>query len=212
MTLLLIDTAFDCCQAALWRDGQLIAHEQRVGEARHDVALAPLVADLLQQQSLTIKDITAIGVTTGPGRFTSLRVGIAYARALALPYRTKLYGVMTGDVLRSVTNQASDTAYLVAVKRGEIFAQTATQDEPVHMPLTDLPAWLAAQGSKDVLALGAGITPDWQDAIPPQMNPRFLSIMPMEAIAQCVIDLMAKYPEGQAVIRPFYGTSTGVAA
>jgi tRNA threonylcarbamoyl adenosine modification protein YeaZ len=210
MTLLLIDTAFDCCQAALWRDGQLIAHEQRVGEARHDVALAPLVASILQQQSLTIADISAIGVTTGPGRFTSLRVGISYARALALPYRTPLYGVMTGDVLRVVAGNAADTAYLVAVKRGEIFAQTETQTEPVNMNLADLPEWLAEQGSTRVLALGAGITTEWQDAIPSILDPQILSIMPMDAIAQCVTGLMATYPQGQTVIRPFYGTSTGV--
>lgn len=205
MTLLLIDTAFDCCQVGLWRDGHLIAQQSMQGEARHDVVLAPLVADLLQQNDLTVKDLSGVAAVTGPGRFTSLRVGIAYARALVLPYQTPIVGVATGEILNRIVTTANP-AWLVMVKRGEVFAQTPMIAEPQMVPLEAVAGWLAEQGIDHVTVIGAGVPTVWDDALPPSMARTILTTLPLEALGAVAQDGMDKPP---VPVRPFYGLSTG---
>ncbi|HEY0905643.1 MAG TPA: tRNA (adenosine(37)-N6)-threonylcarbamoyltransferase complex dimerization subunit type 1 TsaB [Methylophilus sp.] len=216
MTFLLLATAFDCCQVALWRDDTLISDISLVGEARHDVALAPLVANLLKDQNLSVKDLSGIAVVTGPGRFTSLRVGISFARALVLPYRTTLYGIPTGlvlqDYIRAEHAGWQNPAWLVAVKRGEIFVQNAAMPQPVAIPLEELAGWLQTYNIDGVVAIGAGITPEWQDQIPSGLCPVYLQELPLHHLGQAAGMVAVTQPAEQMVVRPFYGTSTGVAA
>jgi tRNA threonylcarbamoyladenosine biosynthesis protein TsaB len=208
--LLLIDTAFDLCQVGLWDDNQLIARISAPGEARHDVILAPLVDRLLQKNNTKIADLSGIAVMTGPGRFTSLRVGIAFARALILPHPLSLYGVTTSAVLLAHSQTIHATwqkpAVLMAVKRGEIFVQTNKDSDPLSLLLADLPARL--DGCDGVIAIGAGIPSDWQDALPETLPRTILTHLPLEAIGVSATAL-ATASSGHHVVRPFYGTSTG---
>ena len=125
MLSFIIDTAFETCQIALARDGIIIAQERATSGGRHDHVLATMTEKLFSAEHVTAADIHLIIVTTGPGRFTGLRVGIAFARGLALVHDTKLVGVRTTDaILRDMTAyqpKETNTAVLVAVKRGETF-------------------------------------------------------------------------------------------
>lgn len=65
-------------------DGSRVVGEIRIKASKnHSVILAPMVADLLKFCNLTLKDIEGIGVNTGPGSFTGIRIGISLAAALA---------------------------------------------------------------------------------------------------------------------------------
>lgn len=56
--------------------------KEKIGKQKAQVVL-PLIDQLLKKHNLTLQDIHAIEVNTGPGSFTGLRVGIAIANALA---------------------------------------------------------------------------------------------------------------------------------
>lgn len=56
--------------------------QQEIGLQKAQVVL-PLIDQLLKKHNLTLQDIRAIEINTGPGSFTGLRVGIAIANALA---------------------------------------------------------------------------------------------------------------------------------
>lgn len=58
-----------------------------------DVHLPALVQALLDQAGITFKDVSRIGVCIGPGSFTGLRIGVAYARGLALALSRPCVGV-----------------------------------------------------------------------------------------------------------------------
>ncbi|MFN0149843.1 MAG: tRNA (adenosine(37)-N6)-threonylcarbamoyltransferase complex dimerization subunit type 1 TsaB [bacterium] len=66
-------------------DGARIIGEREI-DARnaHCEALFPLLVELLEQSGRDVSEISLIGVTAGPGRFTSLRIGLATAQGLAL--------------------------------------------------------------------------------------------------------------------------------
>ena len=99
MTLLAIDTSGAVSAALVAPDGteisSVIIHEQR----RHAEQLAPLIADLLAQNGLTSKDITAVAVGTGPAPFTGLRVGLVSAETFAFGRGIATYGVSSLDAL-----------------------------------------------------------------------------------------------------------------
>jgi tRNA threonylcarbamoyladenosine biosynthesis protein TsaB len=65
----------------------------------HTQELAPALAELLRRVGIKINAVDALGVALGPGSFTSLRVGLAFAKGLALARRLPLVGIPTLDVV-----------------------------------------------------------------------------------------------------------------
>ncbi len=97
--LLAIDTSTAQIGLALYNGAQVIAEYAWRSGHRHTTELAPAVADLLSRCALTMKDVNALGVAIGPGSFTSLRVGLAFVKGLALSRNIPLIGIPTLDIL-----------------------------------------------------------------------------------------------------------------
>src|SRR5690606_15541095 len=97
--ILLLDTAFETCRIGLVKDGAIVARQETPSGGAHDRVLAGMVAALFSEQNIAAKDLTQIYVTTGPGRFTGLRVGIAFARGLSLVHKIPLVGINTMDAI-----------------------------------------------------------------------------------------------------------------
>jgi tRNA threonylcarbamoyladenosine biosynthesis protein TsaB len=97
MRVLAIDTALAACSAAVLdtEHGGIVASESLPMVRGHAEALLPLVQRVMQAAGLTFPDIDRIAVTTGPGSFTGLRVGIAAARGIALAADKPAVGVST---------------------------------------------------------------------------------------------------------------------
>jgi tRNA threonylcarbamoyladenosine biosynthesis protein TsaB len=102
MRVLAIDTALAACSAAVLDTAQGHAHgsgllaRESVPMARgHAEALMPLVARVVKSSGVAFSDLERIVVTTGPGSFTGLRVGIAAARGLGLATSIPVVGVTT---------------------------------------------------------------------------------------------------------------------
>lgn len=97
MLILAIDTALDACAAAVLdtEAGDLIARESLPMKRGHAEALMPLIARVMQAANLSFTTLDRIAVTTGPGSFTGLRVGISAARGLALAAAKPAVGLTT---------------------------------------------------------------------------------------------------------------------
>ncbi len=96
--LLAIDTSTAQLGLALYDGAQVTAEMTWTSRARHTEELAPALAGLLTRCGKTMNDVHALGVAIGPGSFTSLRVGLAFAKGLALARRIPLVGIPTLDV------------------------------------------------------------------------------------------------------------------
>ena len=97
MIVLAIDTALDYCAAAVLDAGTrtMIAHETLEMKRGHAEALMPLIARVMKASGLRYLDLDRVAVTTGPGSFTGLRVGISAARGIGLAANKPVIGLTT---------------------------------------------------------------------------------------------------------------------
>lgn len=100
MTILLaLDTSTRQMGLALYDGTQVLSEMMWVSQFHHTTQLAPAVARMLDIAGYAMEDIEVLGVATGPGSFTSLRVGMAFAKGIALAQRIPLLGIPTLDAL-----------------------------------------------------------------------------------------------------------------
>jgi tRNA threonylcarbamoyladenosine biosynthesis protein TsaB len=97
MLILAIDTALDACAAGVLDTGagKLIAQESQAMKRGHAEALMPLIARVIKQSGIAFAGLDRIAVTTGPGSFTGLRVGLSAARGIGLAANKPVVGLTT---------------------------------------------------------------------------------------------------------------------
>ncbi len=117
--LLAVDTSTAQLGLALYDGAVVIAELTWTSRARHTVELAPALSGLLDRTGISIKDLAALGVAIGPGSFTSLRVGLAFVKGLALARHLPVIGVPTLDtVAASMPVQDIPLAAVLQAGRG----------------------------------------------------------------------------------------------
>ena len=125
MLVLAFDTATDVATSALLRDGDVLG--ERASIAR---TLLEDLDTLLRDADAEPVDLDALVVGTGPGSFTSTRIGLAIARGLALALDVPAAGVSTLDALAS----ARDDAFpVIDARRREVFVLGPRAVEPDDM-------------------------------------------------------------------------------
>lgn len=132
--VLAIDTAMDRCAAALFDPTSDIALV-RVESCLHGHAarLVPMVEGLIREANTSYDQIGLIAVTTGPGSFTGIRVGLSCARGLALALDVPVRGFGTLETLARQAREEEDLAgppllVLVETRRENFFARTFSPD------------------------------------------------------------------------------------
>src|SRR5260221_2058189 len=96
MRVLAIDTALEACSAAVLDTDSGIAASETLAMTRgHAEAVTPLIARVMSAAAIEFADRDRIAVTTGPGSFTGLRVGISAARGIALAAGKPAVGLST---------------------------------------------------------------------------------------------------------------------
>jgi len=99
MTVLVIDTTGPWCAAGLvGPDAAWHEAGEPIGRG-HAERLAPMVQVLLKQAGIVPGALDRIGVATGPGSFAGTRVGVAFARGLALALEIPAIGISTFDAI-----------------------------------------------------------------------------------------------------------------
>lgn len=143
MTLLAIDTAGPRLQLALLRYDVIdtLIEPMQQGQAER---IFPAIAALLGRNSATYRDLNRIAVTTGPGSFTGLRIGLSAARGLGLALGIPVVGIPTLLAI-SLAAQAASAPFTIRLdaRRGEEYVQSfaaagAPEDAPRMMPQGDL--------------------------------------------------------------------------
>lgn len=135
--VLAFDTSAAHCAAALLKGGDLLVLRHEPMEKGQAERLIPLLDEVLAQGGTTWGALNALGVGTGPGNFTGVRIAVAAARGLALSLGIPAIGVTTLEAraygLERPLTVAEDA------RRGEIYLQKF-EPEPDEARVTTLDA------------------------------------------------------------------------
>ncbi|GJL96356.1 MAG: tRNA (adenosine(37)-N6)-threonylcarbamoyltransferase complex dimerization subunit type 1 TsaB [Hyphobacterium sp.] len=138
MNLLVIDTTGPACSVALRcpdRADLIVSEQMARGQAER---LAPMTQEILASAGLRPPDIDRVGVTTGPGSFAGTRVGVAFARGLALATGAECVGVSCLQWWASGVDPAINHPVIAVhdARRGELVIQSFTSGKALDAPLT----------------------------------------------------------------------------
>lgn len=130
MLILGINTVGDACDAALVRDGGLVAELSEPMQQGHDARLAPVVEKLMREAGIAFSDLDRVAIIVGPGSFTGVRVGVAFARGLSLSLDIPAVGVTSLEALDGLPQEGRVLGLLPAKRRppartwwGQLIAQ-----------------------------------------------------------------------------------------
>ena len=132
MIVLAIDTCLFACSVAVVDGERVLARRVEPMSRGHQERLAPLVQEAMAEAGLGFDRLERIGVTVGPGSFTGLRVGLAFAKGLASALAIPAVGIGSLEALAD-TETGSVVAVLDA-KRGQVYLQAFSDGAPVSAP------------------------------------------------------------------------------
>jgi tRNA threonylcarbamoyladenosine biosynthesis protein TsaB len=145
MTILSIDTALGACAVAVVEGGRVLARRVSPMERGHQEALAPLVAEVMAEAGLGFDRLKRVAVTIGPGSFTGLRVGLAFAKGLTVALDIPCIGVGTLEALAAPGDGFA--AAVIDARRDQVYLQCFSGAHalmaPDSLPLTEAAARLA---------------------------------------------------------------------
>ncbi len=181
MIILGLDTCLDACAVAVLEAGRVRAGASHPMGRGHQEAIAPLVQGVMAQAGLGFSDLDRVGVTIGPGSFTGLRVGLAFAKGLGAALSVPVVGVGTlaalaeplvEDLVFAVIDARRGQVYLQAFARGKaLMAPDVLHVETAAARVAELsagrPAVLAGSGA----ALLAGLMPGARLIAAPACDP-----------------------------------------
>ena len=124
MDILAIDTALEHCSVAITRDGAELACLSQPMKRGHAEALAPMVSQALAFAKVDAKAINRVGVVVGPGSFAGVRVGLGFARAMAIGTSIEIVGITSLAALAS-SSDAPDGAcrgVTIDARQGHLYA------------------------------------------------------------------------------------------
>ena len=115
--LLAVDTSTAQIGIALYDGTQVLAESVWISKQHHTTQLAPALAGLLSRADVSMDMVSALGVALGPGSFTSLRVGLALVKGIALARKLPVIGISTMDVI-AVAQPLSKIPLAVVLQAG----------------------------------------------------------------------------------------------
>ena len=209
--ILLIETSTSVLSVALSVDGT-VACERVCEEPRKQASLtAPLVKEVLDEAGLSARELDAVCVSSGPGSYTGLRVGVSTAKGVAFGAGIPLLSIGTLDILVSGVSGEGAPQFIVPMidaRRMEVYTAVYSAEgkrlTPVEAKVIGPDAFREYLEQGEVLFVGDGAL-KCRDVIP-SSNARFEEAHPlarhMAAAAQKVFE-EGKF-ENLAYFEPFY--------
>jgi tRNA threonylcarbamoyl adenosine modification protein YeaZ len=132
--VLAIDTSTSRTSVAIIENGTVLYSGYRDGATAHGPSLPALV-----QEGLAVSDVDQVVVGMGPGPFTGLRVGIAFAQSFALAREIPVRGICSLD---AIATQIKEDDFIITVdaRRKEVYWARYTNGVRVGQPAVNFPA------------------------------------------------------------------------
>ncbi len=164
MNILALDTSALTATAAVMRDGVIAGEASFTNGLTHSQTIMPMVDYVLKGAGLALADIDLFAVSTGPGSFTGLRIGVGTVKGLAYARDKSCAGVST---LRALAYNIAPTDRLIVpimdARRNQVYTaayrydggKIASVSAPEALEIEELCGRL----SESVIFVGDGVSP-----------------------------------------------------
>lgn len=164
--ILSLETATSVCSVALHDKGSLVALLELHQENVHSQKLMLLVEDIFQKTGLKSSDLAAVSVSSGPGSYTGLRIGVSIAKGLAFAHDIPLIGVETLEALAFQAKhnlvKGEHVVPMMDARRMEVYMAVYNsdfiQEEPIQPKIIETNPFLEYLNRGRVFFLGDGLT------------------------------------------------------
>jgi tRNA threonylcarbamoyladenosine biosynthesis protein TsaB len=154
MIVLALDTCLSACSVAVVDGERVLARASEPMARGHQERLAPMAEAVMTAAGIGFDRLERIAVTVGPGSFTGLRVGLAFAKGLALALDIPCVGIGTLEALAETARDSDQPgapqpgAFVVACQdagRGQAYIQAFIDGRPAMAPDAVAPGEAAAR-------------------------------------------------------------------
>jgi tRNA threonylcarbamoyl adenosine modification protein YeaZ len=189
MKLLAVDTAANLCAACVWDtdDARELGRSVFDLGKGHAERLMATIAEALDASGMDYGGLGALAVSTGPGSFTGVRVGVSAVRGLALALKIPARGIMTLDAIAAETRAAFlSRPIMVALDAGRGDLYVAIYDQSGKLRYDPVVASFA-----DALALAKEIAPVLSGTAAPALAEAALPLVLDTALVVATADIGA---------------------
>ena len=154
MIVLGLDTCLSACSVAVLDGEAVLAHASEVMARGHQERLAPMAQAVMAEAGIPFSRLQRIGATVGPGSFTGLRVGVAFAKGLGSALSVPAVGV--GSLEALAAEAAGLVAAVLDARRDQLYLQVFEDGQALMAPDV-LPLGVAVARLAE-LAMGRALT------------------------------------------------------
>ena len=122
--ILNIETATDIGSVCLSRGKEVLAVKQGTTTFSHAKETTLMIDHCLTEAGLTMQDLNAVAISSGPGSYTSLRIGTSVAKGICYALDKPLIAVNTLEALALAASKVSDGAIyapMIDARRMEVY-------------------------------------------------------------------------------------------
>lgn len=159
--ILAFDTSAHHCTAAVVQGDVVLAHKHEDMKKGQAERLMGLISETLEDAGVKLENLDAVGVGTGPGNFTGIRIAVSTARGLALGLGRPAVGISGFDALH--LGHEDPCACAINAHRDEIYLQTYKPGQEMSRPQLLLAGDIPSDAG--VLIGAGGQSPKYPQAI-----------------------------------------------
>ena len=139
--------AVDCCLkltgVALMSDGKILDSDQQDLGRKQTAELPVMVKSILERNGVSFDSLDYVALTNGPGYFTGIRVGAAYASGLAYASGAKVIPVSSLEMLAKSSELSGKILSVVYAGHGYVYAECRDFLNAGEYTLDEVREWLA---------------------------------------------------------------------
>ncbi len=163
--ILAIESATKICSVALYKNDLCIDWEEIGGAYSHAENLAPFCKLVLGRNQIDISELDAIAVSKGPGSYTGLRIGVAFAKGLCFSNNIPLISIDTLEALahhaiQKMHKKKAFYAPMIDARRMEIytaiFDQESNRIESTSAKIITKDSFLDELEKQELICVGDG--------------------------------------------------------
>ena len=139
--ILHIETSTNVCSVALSENGRCLFSKSNAEGMNHAALLSVFIAEALEVLKSNEKKLDAVAVSSGPGSYTGLRIGVSTAKGLCYGYGIPLIAVstlevLTAQALQSVLDQNVLYCPMIDARRMEVYAAFYNADMEIKREIS----------------------------------------------------------------------------